>query len=171
MEKKTYTSQSFVRRPLATFRSAYEGCKTIINHAQYPEGVFELTYRKREACFSHEPGGRGSAKTATVAVNISEDDKQNDMVRKHIDNWVHGSDEEERQRLRAKIHPGVVQMVDDFFNIPGTKPIDGLPGYAIGCNSFNDQYAWVNRKGDRSFWMTTEKECIEAAHEFYKENM
>lgn len=55
MEKKTYTSQNFVRRPLATFRSAYEGCKTIINHAQYPEGVFELTYRKREACFSHEP--------------------------------------------------------------------------------------------------------------------
>lgn len=90
MEKKIYTSQSFVRRPLATFRSAYEGCKTIINHAQYPEGVFELTYRKREALTinkmpniastiteSHEPGGRGSAKTATVAVNLSDDEEQN----------------------------------------------------------------------------------------------
>lgn len=76
MEKKIYTSQSFVRRPLATFRSAYEGCKTIINHAQYPEGVFELTYRKREA-LTIKPGGRGSAKTATVAVNLSDDEEQN----------------------------------------------------------------------------------------------
>jgi hypothetical protein len=53
--KKTYTSQNFVRRPLEVFRSAYNGCRTIINHAQYPEGVFELTYRKREPCFSEQP--------------------------------------------------------------------------------------------------------------------
>ena len=55
MDKKTYTSQNFVRRPLEVFRSAYNGCRTIINHAQYPEGVFELTYRKREPCFSEQP--------------------------------------------------------------------------------------------------------------------
>jgi hypothetical protein len=53
-KKPTHPKTSCAGR-LRFSRSAYNGCRTIINHAQYPEGVFELTYRKREPCFSEQP--------------------------------------------------------------------------------------------------------------------
>jgi hypothetical protein len=261
VEKKTYTSQSFVRRPLATFRSAYEGCKTIINHAQYPDGVFELTYRKREPINSvmREPGiilrkgnvivsrgiktviknprpilssegerfvcdephqdgdysylcGLSNCRCCENGILLSKflnrinetakplnDDETVNVVVSGIPSNIkdgymcyeepqftvtESSDPGVKVGDKIQFEPGALveikvtgtqppdlsQMVADFFNTPGTKPIDGLPGYAIGYNSYNDQYAWINRKGGRSFWMTTEKECIESARQHYEAN-
>lgn len=37
------------------FLAAFAGDQVIINHSKFPDGVFELTYRKRRAGFSEEP--------------------------------------------------------------------------------------------------------------------
>jgi len=151
MEKKTYTSQSFVRQPLKVFRDSYNGCNVIINHAQYPDGVFQLTYRKREACFSHEPGIRGSAKTATAFVNLSDDDDQNNKAKKILD----------------------MGFALNKFGLKW-KPIDGLPGYAIITDSKHDFSApifrWTNYKMEGRGFYETFEECERKAREHAEKN-
>ena len=53
-KSKTITAKE-MNRSGKGFRDAFLGNTVKINHNHFPDGIFELTYRPRRACFSDEP--------------------------------------------------------------------------------------------------------------------
>lgn len=69
---KTITAKQSARRG-QHFWDAFNGLTVKINHQRFPDGIFELTYRKRQACFSDEP------KPEIVVTNQGNKAKGNDV--------------------------------------------------------------------------------------------
>jgi hypothetical protein len=46
------TANDFRKKPAEAYRKADKGETVVINHDRYPDQVFELTARKREALYS-----------------------------------------------------------------------------------------------------------------------
>ncbi len=61
---KTITAKQSARRG-QHFWDAFNGMTVKINHQRFPDGIFELTYRKRQACFSDEPKPKEDEVTPT----------------------------------------------------------------------------------------------------------
>ncbi len=60
---KTITAKESARRG-QHFWDAFNGMTVKINHQRFPDGIFELTYRKRQACFSDEHYYKGNCENA-----------------------------------------------------------------------------------------------------------
>lgn len=144
---KTYAANDLRNSKAEAFLSAYSGEPVTIRHNRFPGGHFELTYRN-----SYEPGGRGSAKTATAFANLINDEKMN-------------LTDEQKTALMTSMVLGC-----ENGGIKCTH-IEGLPGYVILSQARADlsgqYFRWTNYEMRNGFADTFE-ECLQKAREHAK---